>query len=137
MDSSKAFLWQSQLRFNQADPSGWMFFGSAFELMHACYEDFVVHLGFEWTGWFNNPEWALPIRATEAEYLNILRPGEALNMQVSLLKLGETSFTLKFECQQRGKTAFQVQSTHTFIDKKTGQKRLVPTEIRAKLETLQ
>lgn len=130
------FKWENQLRFNQADPSGWMFFGSAFELMHACYEDFVVSLGFTWAQWFSNPEWALPIRATEAEYLNILRPGEKLTIDLSIQKIGETSFSLAFQIQQRDKVACVVKSTHAFLDKKTGQKRPIPEDIRKKLEAL-
>ena len=113
-----------------------MFFGSAFELMHASYEDFVVSLGFEWAFWFNNPEWAIPIRATEAEYLNVIRPGEKLTIGISVLKIGESSFSLSFKFQQKGKTACLVKSTHSFLDKKTGQKRPIPDEIREKLEAI-
>lgn len=135
MGTSHSFKWESKLRFNQADPSGWMFYGAAFELMHACYEDFIGSLGFSWQSWFNNPEWALPIRATQAEYLNIVRPGEALQMLVSIEKIGETSFTLNFECRQRDQNCFHLKSTHAFLDKKTGQKRPIPSEIRQKLES--
>lgn len=137
MESKTAFQWENKLRFNQADPSGWMFFGSAFELLHACYEDFVIHLGYEWAQWFNNPEWALPIRATSAEYLNVLRPGQPLSISLSVTKVGETSFTLNFDVTQQGKTACRLQSTHAFLDKKTGQKRPIPADIKSKLEKLQ
>ncbi len=134
MAKSKSFQCESKLRFHQADPSGWMFFGAAFELMHDCYEDFVVSMGFEWPKWFNNSEWAVPIRATEAEYNNVIRPGEVLQIDVSVLKVGETSFTLAFDFRQKEKSACVVKSTHTFLDKKNGQKRPIPDEIRQKLE---
>lgn len=137
MKIQKSFEWTGRLRFDQADPSGWMFFGNAFQLMHVAYEDFVLSLGFEWDFWFKNPEWAVPVRATEAEYLSVVKPGQPLNIHIQVLKVGQSSFQLAAAIYQgSSEPACRLKSTHAFLDKRTGQKQDLPLLVRNKLEAL-
>jgi len=128
------FQWKGQVRFREADPFGWMFFGSAFDIAHDCFEDFVTHLGIPWRDWFLHPEWGVPVRATEAKYQAPLQVGDKFVVQVSLSHLGESSFTVAFEFLKDQKLCAELSTTHVFISKAGHLKQPIPTQIRRLLE---
>ncbi|MGH7939091.1 MAG: acyl-CoA thioesterase, partial [Bryobacteraceae bacterium] len=82
------------IEFAHTDMGGVMFFGRYLELAHRAYEDLVCHgLGMEWEDWFNNPDWIVPIRALNIEYLSPLRGGSECEIQARVERSGESSFT--------------------------------------------
>lgn len=119
MNEKAVFEWNSQIRFHQADPAGWMFFGRAFELAHDCFEDFLQHLGLNWKDWFQNSRYAMPIRKAEADYRRPLPAGAEFQIRAHVSRLGETSVTLKFEFYRGADLCLVLQSTHVLMNIQT------------------
>jgi acyl-CoA thioesterase FadM len=141
--SNSLFLFRTHVRFHQADPAGIMFFGHVGALAHDAYEGFVGSLGFTYSEWFENPEWAVPIRRTTCDYLRPMPAGLELTIVVGVEKIGETSFTLTYSFHGRDnvdrhdETFAKMQIVHSFIDKKTRAKFPIPSVVRGKLEAYQ
>jgi acyl-CoA thioester hydrolase/1,4-dihydroxy-2-naphthoyl-CoA hydrolase len=131
---SKTFVTTTRTRFRQADPAGILFFAETYAIVHDAYEDFVTHLGIEWKNWFENPEWAVPIRHSSCEHLSPMVPSQDLNVHVMVNRLGESSFTLKYAIEREQRTYAEVTLVHAFIDKKSRTKTAIPSDIRARLE---
>ena len=131
------FSFLTAVRFHQADPAGILFFGHVGALAHDAYEAFVEHLGFSWREWFENPEWAVPIRKTSCEYLKPMRAGEELTIVVGIEKIGESSITLNYDFRCKGETHAEMQIVHVFLDKKARAKMPIPSVVRRKLEAYQ
>jgi acyl-CoA thioesterase FadM len=133
----QVFRWESQLRFRETDPFGWMFYGSVFDIAHDCFEDFVGHLEIDWKDWFEHPEWGVPVRATSAEYMAPLKAGEAFVIQLSLSHLGESSLTAVHQFWKGQQLCAKISTTHVFVTRPGagGEVRSVaiPTRFRDKL----
>src|SRR5688572_15841097 len=119
------------IRFWQADSGGIMFFGNAFHLVHDVYESFVASLGFESRDWFENPEWAVPIRHAEADYLRPLKPHESYEARVSIEQVGESSLSLKFTISANGLDHCVAKTVHVFMNKKSLAKMPIPESVRS------
>ena len=132
-----SFVARVPIRFNQADPGGILFFAKVYEIAHDVYEDFVRSLGFEWKAWFQNESWAVPIRHSTCEYYAPIWAGMAVDVTVNLERVGESSFTIKYDFKSGDKRRCTVELVHTFLDKKTIGKMPIPSEIRGKLEAYQ
>lgn len=134
MKSGQTFHWKGLVRFHQADPAGWMFYGSAFQLVHDCFEDFISHLDIPRAEWFSNPQWAVPVRATKADYRAPLRVGDHFEIDLHLSNLGESSLTVNFELKKGETSCLSVETTHVFMDTKTQRKCAIPPDFRRRLE---
>ncbi len=123
------------LPFHLADPAGILFFGHPFSLAHQAFEDFVLSKWAEsWSFWFQNPEWILPIRQAEAEYLHPLQAGQTCQIELSLPSLSLSSFTLLAHFMQQQKLCCLVKTVHLFCDRSTKNKRPIPSAILSKLK---
>lgn len=131
----QAFSALTKVRFHQVDSVGIVFFGNVFALAHDAYEDFVQHLGFSLKEWFENPEWAVPIRQSGCEYFRPLMQGDELKIQVTVEKLGENSFSLKYGFYRASDLCCEVRLVHVFMNIKTRVKMPMPSLVRERLET--
>ncbi len=131
--ASVAFRWPSQIRFHQADPAGWMFYGTAFAIAHDCFEDFISHLEIPRNEWFESKTLAVPIRATKANYLAPLRVGDHFEIRMHVSQIGESSLTVQFRFFKEQTMCLEVHTTHVFMDLATQSKCPIPHEIRERL----
>lgn len=133
MADPATYRWSSQIRFHQADPAGWMFYGAAFELAHDCFEDFVGHLEIPRKDWFESKKIAVPVRATQANYLAPLRAGDHFEIQMSLTKIGDSSLTAQFRFFKKDTLCLEIESTHVFMSVESQTKCPIPPEIKDRL----
>ena len=131
---SQGFSTRIRLRYRDADPEGILFFGRPYAIAHDVYEEFVSFLGCDWRSWFQNPEWAVPIRSSSCDHLRPMRAGSECEVKVAVEKIGESSFTLRYEFNCEGTSSAVVRLVHTFVDKKKFAKRPIPSEIRDRLQ---
>ncbi len=131
------FRTKHRLHFRQADPAGIMFFAEAFQLAHDTYEEFLEYLGFSYQEWFTNPEWAVPIRTTEADYRRPMVPPHLYEIEVAVEDIGETSMALRYSFLREGELHAEVRLVHVFINKERHQKMAIPSRVRHALETYQ
>lgn len=124
-----------QLAFRYSDAGGIVFFANYFDLAHDAYESLILQVGILWSDWFAHSNWAAPIRHTEADYFQMLRPGEAFHILGKVEKLGDSSVTTSFLfCDERTEFA-KVTLVAVFLNRATKQKTSIPKELRSALES--
>jgi YbgC/YbaW family acyl-CoA thioester hydrolase len=129
------FVHPVQPTFYQADPAGVLFYGRIFELFHQAYAALVVRAGVPYQRHFGIGEYATPIVHAEADYRRPIRPGETLEVRLTVERLGESSITLAFEIVDAGGDIRATgREVHVTVDAHTFGTRPMPAELRAALE---
>lgn len=115
--------------FHLADPAGIVFFGHSFTLFHQAFECFVLQqLKYPWNFWFQNPEWIVPIRYAEAQYLSPVQAGQECQIDLSISIISVSSFNMASSIQQNGKCCL-LKTVHTFCRRSTKQKMPIPKDL--------
>lgn len=113
---------RKQINFFDCDPAGIMFFGNVFKLCHSVYEEFINSLNLNFDFWAGNT-FAVPILHSEADYLQPLKTGDEITIEMSVLSLKKYMYELYFECKNlKGEVCDRVQSVHIYIDLETKKK---------------
>jgi acyl-CoA thioesterase FadM len=131
---NKVFYAKKTLTFREADPAGIMFFGNVFAFAHDAFEEFIVAAGYAHNEWFGKFEYIIPIRQTEANFLSPFLPGQTYQIAVSVAKLGETSFQMKYVFSKENKTHAIVTMVHAVAHRENLTKMPVPVVIRQRLQ---
>jgi 1,4-dihydroxy-2-naphthoyl-CoA hydrolase len=127
------YKFQTKIFFFDADPAGILFFGRVFEICHRGYEDFIGSLNLN-QNYFTHPDIAMPVIHTEADYFKPMKYGDAVNVFVSVEKIKNSSFEIKYALKNDLDEKFAVIKTaHVFIDKKSFSKIDIPEEFKEKL----
>jgi acyl-CoA thioester hydrolase/1,4-dihydroxy-2-naphthoyl-CoA hydrolase len=120
--------------FDECDPGGIVFFGNYYRLAHRVFEDFIRSLEIPWEHWFKNPDWVVPLRKSQAEYLRPLFAGHTYVVEVKVQRVGESSASFEFSIfDEEGGLCSRVETTHVFADPKKKAKIKIPADIRKKL----
>lgn len=129
------FKTKFQLSFRLADPARIMFFGNILDITHDTFEEFIQSAGFTWKDWFQHgKEHACPIRHIDVNFLSPFLPGEFYDVEISIQRLGQSSFTIKHHFSKDGKENAIVIVTHAFTNRNNGFKKMdMPEDIRQKL----
>lgn len=135
--SAELFIKPVEVRFRHADPAGIMFFGNVYKIAHDTYEDFITYLGFEWSDWFKNEDWAVPIRHSSCEHFRPMFPSKVYDVHVFVERIGKSSFTLKYVFVEGDDAYCEVSLVHTFYNIKSHTKMTMPSDIRDRLEAYQ
>ena len=122
-----------QIRFQDADPAGILFFANAFQLAHDSWADYLRAQDIGFKDWFENSEFAFPIRHCESDFFSPLFAGEEYDCEVHQERLGETSLTAKFSYSKEGTTCCVVCMTVVCISKDTRKKAPWPGALKEKL----
>lgn len=94
--SSQSFSHRFYVPLHEVDAAGLMFFGHLFRHAHDAYEAFMSSLGHPLDRLIQAGGPLLPLVHAEADYLQPLRHGETLRVELGLARLGRTSFTLAY-----------------------------------------
>jgi acyl-CoA thioesterase FadM len=120
--------------FHLADPAGILFFGHLFSLFHQAFEQFVIHqLECPWNLWFQNPEWIVPIKQTEAQYLSPLQAGQECLIELSVIAFSLSSFTLTASFYQQQQLCCVAKTIHVFCNRLNKQKMPIPPTLLSQL----
>ncbi len=131
---NQVFKTKKTLTFREADPAKIMFFGNVFGFAHDAFEQFIVDAGYTWKEYFHDPNYAIPLRHTESDFLAPFFPGETYDIAVTVASFGETSFKMKYVFTQGAKTHAIVTMVHAVLDMKTKQKTAIPGTMKSRLE---
>lgn len=124
------------VHFDDGDPAGITFFANYFRMSERAFELGLIKNGIEWKEWFHHPDWGVPLKKVEAEYHNMLTPGQTCRIHMGVKNLGESSLTLQFEFYDaKDVHCATVRTTHVFVDKKQRKKRPIPDHLRGFLES--
>jgi len=111
-----------------------MFFSRVFEFCHSAYEEWMSGLGLA-RDYFTDPEITVPLIHAEADYIKPIKPGETITIEITVEKVGESSFTLNYTVyNSKNEKAAVVKTAHVFINKSSFTKCAVPEEFRGKAE---
>jgi acyl-CoA thioesterase FadM len=120
--------------FHLTDAAGIVFFGHVFTLAHQVFEHFVIHqLECPWSFWFQNGEWVVPIKQSEAQYLQPLHAGKDCQIELIVTTLTTSSFTLNSTFYQQNLCCI-VKTVHVFCHPLTKQKTPIPPSINFRLK---
>jgi acyl-CoA thioesterase FadM len=126
------------IRFEEADARGVLFYGRLQALAHHAWEDFVVsELVERWEDWFETQAFVAPIKHAEATYHQPLRPGRQYDIELSIAKVGESSFEVatRFFDRTTPEPALcaEARVVKVMADPTTWKKIPIPPAIREKL----
>ena len=129
-----AFHYTFPVPFHLADPAGIVFFANAFTLFHQAFEQFIVkELDYPWENWFQNPEWIVPVRHAEAQYVYPLYAGRDCQIELTLASLSSSSFTLLVNIRLK-ELCSTLKVVHVFCNRSTQKKMPIPQPISSKLK---
>jgi len=127
------------VRFDEGDPRGILFYGRVQELAHRVFEEFVVaELVARWEDWYLADDFIVPIRHAEATFHRPMRPGHAYEAQLSVTKVGESSFEVRVRFVEVETldplVCAETRVSHVFADPRRFQKIPIPSAFRSRLE---
>jgi len=130
-------MYQTEIfvHFDETDAGGIVFFGNYFKLAHRVIEKFLSESEVGWAAWFRAPDYGVPLRHVEADYLKALRAGNTYKANLSVVKLGDSSVTFQCELSSTEGPHSIIRTTHVFFDTKLRQKRAIPDPIRKLLSS--
>lgn len=126
------FVHKFSVPFDDADAAGIVFFARTYTYAHRAYEAYLRHIGLD--EFFSSSRFVCPFVHTEADHKNPMRPGERLEVEVWLEKLGNSSMTFKYRILAGKTEKAEVRMVSVFVDPSTFTKVAIPNDIRAALQ---
>ena len=95
--TEKVFRTTRMLRFGDCDISGTAYFPSYLNILNGVNEEFWEHLGFPWHRIIWEERWGTPTVHIRSDFSSPSFFGEALEFEVTVLKVGRSSVTIHHE----------------------------------------
>ena len=122
------------IRLEHTDAAGILFFANQLSLAHELYEQFLSKIGFPISKVINECSFLLPIVHTEADYLKKLIVGDELSAELTIEKIGTTSFTLDYQfINFQNELAGTAKTIHVTLDRKSEKAIAIPNELKQAL----
>ncbi len=120
------------ISFGDADPQGLLYFANTYKLAHQCLEAYCAKSELGWAYWFQNKEFAAPIRHSDCDYLSPMTAGKNYKTTLICNKVGNSSIeiTCHFSSLTNDTLCATVKTVHVFVDQKDFNKISVPDQIR-------
>ncbi|KAA3615292.1 MAG: acyl-CoA thioesterase [Calditrichaeota bacterium] len=131
------YKYQTRIKLHETDAAGRMFFAEQLKIAHDAWEEFLLQNDFPLRDLCTRYDFSLPIVHVEADYLGELCASDAIDVEISVQKIGTTSFILDYRIL-RNATEFvgTVRTVHVTIDIKSGKKIPLPNKIKSILKSL-
>lgn len=130
------YKFQTKVRFNYTDAAGIIFFSNIFVLAHECYESFIDQTK-TFASFLMDGEYTAPIVHAEADYLVPIGPSEILDIEMTLNKMGTSSFEVDYKIiNEKNETAAKAKTIHVALDAKSREPVEIPKVIKDILEKL-
>lgn len=98
----KPFRTTRMLNFGDCDISGTAYFPSYLNILNGVNEEFWLHLGFPWHKIIWEERWGTPTVHITSDFSSPSFFGEALDFEVSVLRVGRSSVTIRHEISCKG-----------------------------------
>lgn len=129
------FIHETSVKLHQTDAAGLLFFGHQLTICHDTYELFMESINADFATLFREKEYYLAIVHAEADYQRPLDVGDRLRIELTVAKVGESSYTLAYNLlDSQGELAGTGQTVHVSVDKKSARSRPLPPELKKSLE---
>lgn len=125
-----------QVRFQDVDAAGVLFFGRVYDYSHVAYEEFWASLGVDRAWVFSKAEFLIPIAHSEADYRRPIRHGERITIRLDVTRLGRVSFSLAYRIggpEGADDVRAEVRTVHAFVARDTMKPIPIPDDLRVLL----
>ena len=129
---SKPFVWHSRIRWVDTDASKRIHYTALFRHCEAAEVEFFRLLGRSYVD-PNSAEHAYPRVHVEGDYLGPLISDDAIEIAVTVERIGKASYTLGFAVTTAGQPAARARIVIACMDPKTQRSRPLPPDLVAAL----
>ena len=130
------YKYQAKVRLHHTDAAGVIFYSNLFVLAHDCYESFVEQTK-TLALLLQEGQYLVPIVHVEADYLLPIGVSQVLDIEMTLGKVGSSSFEHDYMfINENNETAATAKTIHVVMDAKTKKSIKIPQEIKDILEKL-
>ena len=135
--SEPGYAYRITIPFQDIDAAGIVFFAHLFRYAHEAYEHFLADRGHALADVLRDGDYLLPLVHAEADYKRPLRHNEAIVVELSVKRLGDSSFTLQYRCMDgAGELRAELQTVHVALDAKSRKPIAIPATLRDSLASL-
>ncbi len=128
------FCYATTVKLHDTDAAGLLFFGNQFRIAHDAYESLMTEIGFSFARILRRESFFIPIAHAEADFKRALFVGDSLTVELTVEKLGDSSFTLAHRLLAAdGGEAGTVKTVHVCVDRETQRPTPIPPSLREKL----
>jgi YbgC/YbaW family acyl-CoA thioester hydrolase len=115
--SERAFAREREVRFQDVDAAGIVFYVRFFDYFHDVWADFLRASGEPLDRALRDGRWGAPLRHAEADYFKPLRFGDPIEVSIVRAHVEPTEVTVGYRIgRPDGETVAVGQTVHTFID---------------------
>jgi YbgC/YbaW family acyl-CoA thioester hydrolase len=128
------FRQHRQVRFQDIDAAGILFFARVFEYFHDAFAALLAARGVDLPKVIREESWGAPLGHAEADFKAPMRFGDAVTVEVERGEVGTTSLTVLFRivaAADPSKVLCTGKAVHVFVDRETFRSVPVPAEMRA------
>lgn len=122
------------IHFDDCDPAGIMFFANTWDICHRVYENWLLSLKNDYSFWFQNPEWIIPIISSKCDFHRPLTPGSNIQVELTLQNIGNSSITTHYLFKKDGVTTMDCNISHVFTNRKTFTKISIPEDVKVLMQ---
>ena len=129
------FKYQTSVKLHQTDAAGLLFFAQQFTVCHDAYELFMESIDADFATLLGSKNYQLAIVHAESDFKKPLFVGDRLRIELTIGRVGESSYTINYELFDVNDTIVGTASTvHVCIDKGTQETRSLPEDLKNELE---
>jgi acyl-CoA thioester hydrolase len=119
------FAWESRIRFVDTDASGRIHYTALLRHFEAAEFEFLRAIGCPYSS-FLPEDGGFPRVHVECDYLSALRCEDVISTQVTVDRVGSSSYTLAFLATSNGRTAGKGKITVVCMDHQTQRPKALP-----------
>ena len=130
-------IYQTKIKLHETDAAGVLFFSNQAKIIHDAYETLLERIGFAFADILKEKDFFVPIVHCTCDYNVPLFVGDLVEIQVTVAKVGKTSFTLSYKLLDASQNLVgSTQTVHVTVNRDTKKKIPLPQDLRTKLEDL-
>ncbi len=121
------FCYRFSVRLHDVDAAGILFFANLFRYAHDAYEEWMASIDCGLSAMLANGIARLPLVHAEADYLEPIRHGETITIDVAVVRLGKRSFTVGYRFLARTQSLkAKAKTVHVYTEAEQTQSQLLP-----------
>ncbi len=127
---SKPVLFSNTLkvRMHDTDLAGVIYFAKQFRFAHDTWEEFLDTHGYNIHSLIRGEDYSFAVVHAEADFFSPLIAGDILRVDLSIPRVGESSFTTAYEIFKEEKRVGRVEIVFVCINQKSRVKQSIPKE---------
>ena len=124
-----SFEYKYTIQFRDTDAAGVVYFANILSICHIAYEASLITSGIDLKSFVNNPEFAVPITHTSADFFKPLYCGDRITIELTPRSIDNCRFEIAYKL-----SAATAITKHVVIDPNTRKRKELPVIITKWLE---